>query len=53
MPAASQNKILQEKILVLNEKLVNVFEEIQSVKKFHARVTKFMNALNSKIKEAR
>ena len=31
MPAASQNKMLQEKILLLNEKLCNVFEEITSV----------------------
>ena len=35
MPAASQNKMLQEKLLLLNEKLSNVFEEITSVKKFH------------------
>ena len=53
MPAASQNRILQEKILVLNEKLVNVFEEISNVKKFHQRVVKFMTALKSKISEVK
>ena len=31
MPAASQNRMLQEKILLLNEKLSNVFEEVTSV----------------------
>ena len=31
MPQVSQNKMLQEKILFLNEKLCNVFEEISNV----------------------
>jgi len=35
MPAATQNRLLQEKILLLNEKLSNIFEEITHVRKFH------------------
>ena len=49
MPAASQNKLLQEKILFLNEKLCNVFEEISNVRKFHSRVSRFLKAIRSKI----
>ena len=53
MPAASQNKMLQEKILLLNEKLSNVFEEITSVKKFHMKLSKFFEVLRNKIAENR
>ena len=49
MPAASQNKLLQEKILFLNEKLCNVFEEISNVRKFHARTSRFLKVLKNKI----
>lgn len=49
MPAASQNKLLQEKILFLNEKLCNVFEEIANVKKFHAKTSRFLKAIRNKI----
>ena len=53
MPAASQNKMLQEKILLLNEKLSNVFEEMTSVKKFHQKLSKFFKVLRDKIEEQR
>ena len=53
MPAASQNKMLQEKLLLLNEKLSNVFEEITSVKKFHQKLSKFFKVLRNKIEEHR
>lgn len=49
MPAASQNRLLQEKILLLNEKLSNVFEEIVEVKKFHKKVAHFFHELRDKI----
>ena len=53
MPAASQNKMLQEKLLLLNEKLSNVFEEITSVKKFHHKLSKFLKVLRNKIEDHR
>ena len=53
MPAASQNKMLQEKLLLLNEKLSNVFEEITSVRKFHQKLSKFFKVLRNKIEEHR
>ena len=53
MPAASQNRMLQEKLLLLNEKLSNVFEEITSVKKFHQKLTKFFKVLRNKVEEQR
>ena len=53
MPAASQNKMLQEKLLLLNEKLSNVFEEITSVKKFHQKLNKFFKVLRNKIEDHR
>ena len=53
MPAASQNKMLQEKLLLLNEKLSNVFEEITSVKKFHHKLSKFFKVLRNKIEDHR
>ena len=49
MPQVSQNKMLQEKILFLNEKLCNVFEEIGNVRKFHTRTSRFLKALRNKI----
>lgn len=49
MPAASQNKLLQEKILFLNEKLCNVFEEIGNVRKNHSRTSRFLKVLRNKI----
>lgn len=38
MPAVSQNKLLKEKLLLVNEKLVNVFEEVTNVQKFHDKL---------------
>ena len=32
LPQNSQNKLLQDKILILNEKLRNVFEELKGVR---------------------
>lgn len=49
MPSASQNKLLQEKILFLNEKLVNVFEEITNVSKLHLKTSRFLKVLRNKI----
>jgi len=40
---------LQEKILILNEKLTNIFEEIVHVRKFHKKVSNFFNELRDKI----
>ena len=51
MPAASQNRILQEKILFLNEKLVNTFEEISSMRKLHKKLIKFLRAISGKVRE--
>ena len=45
--------MLQEKILLLNEKLSNVFEEITGVKKFHSKLIKFFKVLRNKIEEQR
>ena len=53
MPAASQNKMYQEKLLLLNEKLCNVFEEIGNVRKFHQKLGKFFKVLRNKIEESR
>ena len=39
--------MLQEKILLLNEKLSNVFEEITGVKKFHSKLIKFFKGSES------
>ena len=49
MPSASQNKLLQEKILFLNEKLCNVFEEISLVRTFHTKTNRFLKVLRNKI----
>ena len=49
MPSASQNKLLQEKILFLNEKLCHVFEEISNVRKFHTKTSRFLKVLCNKI----
>lgn len=53
MPSASQNKLLQEKILFLNEKLVNVFEEIGNVSRFHSKTSRFLKVLRNKINQQR
>jgi hypothetical protein len=34
---------------VLNEKLVNTFEEMQSVQKFHSKLNSFFHTLRSKV----
>jgi len=52
MPVASQNKLLQEKLLLINEKLANVFEEIVCVRKFHKKLGKFFQELKSKVVDA-
>jgi hypothetical protein len=49
LPAASQNRLLQEKILLMNEKLSNIFEEIQHVKKFHNKLGDFCQKLRENI----
>lgn len=49
MPHSSQNKLLQEKLLLVNEKLVNVFEELQQVQKFHEKLSIFFGELREKI----
>ena len=49
MPHSSQNKLLQEKLLLVNEKLVNVFEELQQVQKFHKKIETFFGDLREKI----
>jgi hypothetical protein len=49
LPAASQNRLLQEKILLLNEKLSNIFEEMQHVKKFHGKISDFCQSLRDNI----
>jgi len=49
MPTTSQNKLLQEKLLLVNEKLVNVFEELQQVQKFHKNLSTFFSELREKI----
>ena len=41
--------MMQEKILFLNEKLCNVFEEITAVRKFHSKTARFLKALRNKI----
>ena len=40
---------MQEKLLLVNEKLVNIFEEIQQVQKFHKRINSFFGELRVKI----
>lgn len=49
MPMNSQNKLLQEKLILLNERLANVFEEIQSVQKFHGKMATFFTDLKKKV----
>lgn len=41
--------MLQEKLLGVNEKLCNVFEEMQLVQKFHAKVDDFLSELRDKM----
>ena len=40
---------MQEKLLLINEKLLNVFEEIISVRKFHRKMAKFFTELREKL----
>jgi len=51
MPQLSQNKLLQEKLLIVNEKLCNVFEEMQLVSKFHSKVDDFLSDLRERMCE--
>jgi len=41
--------MMQEKILFLNEKLCNVFEELSFVQKFHGKTLRFLKVLRNKI----
>ena len=49
MPSNNQNQLLKEKLLVLNEKLVNVFEELNSVQIFHSKLNSFFHTLRSRV----
>lgn len=49
MPAASQTRVLQEKVLILNEQLTNVLEEMQHIKGFHSQMQSFLRTLQQKV----
>ena len=40
---------MQEKLILLNEKLANIFEEIQSVQKFHDKLGSFFKHLKETV----
>ena len=49
MPMNSQNKLLQEKLILMNEKLANIFEEISSVQSFHGKLGSFLKHLKETV----
>lgn len=48
LPQDYQIKLMQEKILLLNEKLINYSEEFQQINKFHKMIVSLFDELNEK-----
>ena len=42
---------MQEKILILNEKLVNYTKEFQTINKFHKMITNLFNQFSDKFEQ--
>ena len=45
LPTTAQNKLMQEKLLLLHSKLVTSLEELQSVQEFHRQQSQLLKAL--------
>ena len=49
MPAANQNKMLREKLMLINEKMANMYEEFNSVQDFNMKTKEFFGELRQTV----